>query len=711
MSTVVAGSGANDGSEVPNQSTLVARSRVAPVASIATPRVDNITSMNMLFSSLTEDIVLSLGPQAGVSVNGQTGTVAVLALQDAPAWEQVKTMIASLGFQPDSGEAWEFLGLYKRDGPLPTNEDINNRLKAARQLAQDATLSTRSAESKQSAQAFIDKAEGAASTCLQELPQVIKDRKKLAKALFTWRWMEICPDFLFYLANSLDAGGGQITFGLHLSNLLGVDFASHGGILPLEEARRTYQLLHNQAPTVAMALQGMSDKHMVLWAPTDNQRLMVLLNEIHKVAKTKCHDLDLRLVVPYDPMPGCKTVGTLQELWSHPLTQPKFKQFIQSVHFYEQPMRCVFTGAVGPLHFLKSLMIVRCRVLRAGIVDIGIPPSIVPWKSTLLSRDVGIAIIVDSASERVFEAVAALNQLDLPGLLGWDQPQRSPAHTPGAPRQSIMGFFDPDRITPLELSLYVRALKSESTLQDCFVGSQSLFEDKTSYVVECGDVLCLLKCMNMIQEVVVVSKKRAVISTGFPKHMWEEAITQQNVESPMAAVSVIRFRKSLQLQSHVWLKPLLLQDAMQTARQRCNLASRASREQETASLHAQLRIEGLPHVEHESMCGALMDKVMQVTKINLCKAPSSVPGVGQWAISYRSGGEFAQQIAVQLDSKEALKQLIMHVHGSGVRVNDRNLVVEVKSIHPELTRAVVTAQNFVTPVSSSGPPTGGGTCL
>ena len=71
---------------------------------------------------------------------------------------------------------------------------------------------------------------------------------------------------------------------------------------------------------------------------------------------------------------------------------------------------------------------------------------------------------------------------------------------------------------------------------------------------------------------------------------------------------------------------------------------------------------------------------------------------------YKNGGDFAQRIAVQLTSSEALKTLIQKVNGSGIRVGGFDLVVEVLSLHPGHGAATTEGANFVLPHVGRGGP-------
>ena len=127
---------------------------------------------------------------------------------------------------------------------------------------------------------------------------------------------------------------------------------------------------------------------------------------------------------------------------------------IKAARFYVQPMRCLFTGPVGPLHHLKSLVLFHLSN-EAPII----PPAIVSWKTCLLHRDIGYTVVIDTPMQYVMEINAILAKSKFTALLGWDHARRSPAHSPTAPRQLICGFFDIDRVCLMDLALIVKALQ------------------------------------------------------------------------------------------------------------------------------------------------------------------------------------------------------------------------------------------------------------
>ena len=647
-----------------------------------------------MYSLLAEDIVLSHSPYRFPSQ-------APLALQARAAlteWEMVKAQIMAFGFRPDQADPWEFLGITKLEGPTPGPEDINNRLRAGKQMAGQSFGSQASAECQAASKHFLDSLCLHSQACLDALPGILRERKKLAKHACNWRWMEVCPDFLTYLCSMYASAGW--TCGLHISNIHEHHFdCCIPHMLPSEEANMVYRQLHGPNPTVASALHTLASlsKKLILWAPTDQSKLATLLGEAFKFASSTVLSFNLMLVIPYDPMPHCDSVELIQELWTNPVLQGRYTSMIKAVKYYSQPMRCVFTGPVGPMHHMKSL-----ATFHVSNDAVQVPPSVVNWKTTLVDKDLGHVVLVDVPMHLVVDIHAILARSQLHGLIGWEPARRSPAHSPANPRQLICGYFNPQQISVTDLVLLVKGVRSLINQEGVFVGSHLLYKDETSFVLDFGDVLGLEACRDLIQEIVLISKKRAIVTTYAPKLLWEPILTTQAKHSPLAAITSIRFRKMLRLPNNVWMKPALTADQVSKFRQQAALATKPTMEQERAALQMQLRIEGLPQVGHEAVCADIMSKVSEVTKLPLAQSGTHTPSPGQWAPCYRGDGSFAQQIVLQLPSKEALQQVIVCVHGSGIKISGYDLSIEARSAHASVSAAGRAACNTLWP-SVGGP--------
>jgi len=237
-----------------------------------------------------------------------------------------------------------------------------------------------------------------------------------------------------------------------------------------------------------------------------------------------------------------------------------------------------------------------------------------------------------------------------------------------------------------------------------FVGSSTLYKDETAFIVECGDISCMELFQDLCQEIVIISNRKVLVTSLYPKEVWEPRVTQCMVGSPLSAIGSIKFRSSLGLKNNLWLKPAVTDTQINADRQKVLIARKPAAEREKVSMQVQLKIEGLPHVRHEEVCNTLMGNIGEVTKIPLNRGGGLVPGPSEWIPSYRNDGSFAQQILVQLPTEQAVLHLIQCVHGRGIKINGVCLSVDVKRIGVADASQGVHAQNFICEP-------GGGQCL
>ena len=198
------------------QSLPVAVATPPPITytSVATPRAPHVrdnTHLNALFELMAEDIVLSHAPY--MSPNSAN---ALLPKDGANTWVHTLQQFSTLGYKPQDPDPWILLGLSKFEGPAPCESDVLNRKRSALQISSLCTLQ----EDSPSLDGFVSRVNDATQCCLDELPSILRERKKREKNACNWRWMEICPDFLAYSCKRW--GGEGWRFALHMTNLHGV---------------------------------------------------------------------------------------------------------------------------------------------------------------------------------------------------------------------------------------------------------------------------------------------------------------------------------------------------------------------------------------------------------------------------------------------------------------------------------------------------------
>jgi len=192
-------------------------SHVNPVAfhCIATPRElapampqGHTAFFDRMYSLLAEDILLSHGPPAPVPAFASASDHVILPMHEVSTFDQCQEQMMRLGFNPTSKDSWIFLGIFKMEGPDPSVGDIVNRQRVAVQLAQACTTNNHGQEVKEQAEACISRAQEAAKTCLAELKEVLRERKRANRSHFSMRWAEIDLDFCAYMIETCKRGGG-----------------------------------------------------------------------------------------------------------------------------------------------------------------------------------------------------------------------------------------------------------------------------------------------------------------------------------------------------------------------------------------------------------------------------------------------------------------------------------------------------------------------
>jgi len=190
---------------------------------------------------------------------------------------------------------------------------------------------------------------------------------------------------------------------------------------------------------------------------------MNVLSELMKIHKSGDVSMNLQLVIPFDTIPGCASIRTLLEVWTHPVLQNKFKSIVRDVSIFMQPMKCVFTGPSGPIHGRKSVLIAHITNKGPHAEPIGIP-----WRWSIDVQVTRGLISVDFPAEHSFHVSDILSKVVLPGLLGWEGPTRSPGSGPGNPRYIIEGIFEAKALCSHWRSVFSRVPCDDPKLREWF---------------------------------------------------------------------------------------------------------------------------------------------------------------------------------------------------------------------------------------------------
>ena len=371
----------------------------------------------------------------------------------------------ALAFDLEAIDPWMVLGVPKREGPSPTKDLIEHRARDATLLASMAKASWPQGDL-ELARKLPEKFSLAKDMVLKELPQVLRDRKKLSPDKSIPVHLEASPELLL---ECLRHGGHVAT---QLSNLQGiktntVTVPDNAKLLSVGDARHLYQEFAKGMVEAKNALKSFQGDAITLWAPTDNRHLQHILGALWEAAVTQEFQVHVKLLIPHPPFPGCISPGLLMDLWTHPSLGGKWKKVLANVIFLRQATRCVFSGAYGPMHHLKSIAIATFSTSEPYT---GMTFS--DWLPTLATFENSPAIWLDGNASLEILMRQAIHKATLPGLIRIDGPKKSYGSSREEERITFALVFDSSSTSELDIRLFIQALREVPEFQDMILGSK-----------------------------------------------------------------------------------------------------------------------------------------------------------------------------------------------------------------------------------------------
>jgi len=607
----------------------------------------------------------------------QISAVPELVQGGITTWAKAEKILQLLSFDPN-GEAslegcWSVLGLSALHGQAPTMEEVQVRLKIGTDIADLSSQPTWTTGEAAKAMHFKATLVKAAQLAVDALPAVLKLRRQTKVSSSVPRWLEPDPDFTTFIAADARKDQGNTVIAVNLSNLHGLDIAALSPIvLGPEHCRHIYRALYGSPAEITQCIKSFNGKNMVLWAPDNGRAMGQVMGVLEKMVKEGDCAFNLHFLVPFVPIPHCTNADMISELWSHQMLAPKYNHIRKEVAYYLQPMRCAFPGNTAPLHHLKSLVLITMR--SSGPPQ---PPTLRNFKQDIVQHQIGRAVRVDVPEDQKRGVNIFLNQLQMMHCLGWEVGPKSPGSHPSAKRACIVGYFDAQQVSTLDMVGIVRHLRLLPELHHAFVGQESLFGNQHALILDHGDARCLYKAKDMISELIMVSPNRAIIDTQHTAAEWEAIMTSQHHQDPKSAIKSIRFRMGI-FGGKVFAKPGVLPTYAynERARQRLNNAPGEIRERELLS--TRLHVAGLPQTQKNEIIDKIMIQVRDFAGIPLALRTGEVLAPGEW-----EAGEDAVDgggVNLLLRSPDEHIKLLSCMHGAGLVVNGHHLCIEVCSI-------------------------------
>ena len=612
-------------------------------------------------------------------------------------WPILAMMLKAVGFDTLSNDPWARLGCPRLEGQPPTEEMIDRRASIAMLLLGMSEAAGWKAEDVDQANHFGGRVVEARVECMEGLKEVIKERRKRRQEAPIPRWQEPSTDLFTFIQDRGAAGNNK--YQLHLSNLL--EFPR---IRPeqVQECRATMDAIYKGHATTLAMLQGLKGSSLTIWAPQETNILSNLLATFHKHILQAPAAGALTLLIPYDPLPGCSTPQLILDLWSNPIFTGKQKGLIGKVEFLTTPTRCVFAGTFAPLHHVKSLVLVELNGSGASS-----PMAMVQWRPRVAELENARALTIDCDTSEELLVHKFLTRLPLPGLIRWAGPVRSPGSSAMKKRSVFVGFFPRTQVTNMDLRLIIEHMKMQDEMSGVLLGNRDLTGDPTAMVVEMGAPSAVEELHYLMDEVVLVSRRRAVMTTSRAAQDWVRCVTAQAGSDPTNAIEKIRYR-SARNGGRPWIQPSVLEGEVRAGRTRAAAAKAPPRQAREMTKRATISVQGLIASNPNRLLALIMDKVVQVTKVQWeMKGETKQPN--EFDPKKDIDGNWTGRIDVQADMDITIQTMLDELDGVGVTAEGLDYVMNVESAFKK--RSMPAAQvniNRAEEVMGAAPQEGGG---
>ena len=602
----------------------------------------------------------------------------VFTWREMRTWVEARSTLQALGFDDAAADDWAVVGLDK-EAMILTADDLERRRRIVKTVLSAGRAHGWTLEDEGEGQKFMKTVEKALGTCHDELPMAMKKmgKKKSGKEQVPI-WQEPSTLIVEY-GLSIQP---HATVALHLSNLQRMPMASlcttsgmHGGgpgVMGIQEARELYTKLSQSQVKVEEALNKFGGGRLMIWAPESNEQIPRIMNALQKLYTDRGVLVQVILLVPYNPLPRCRTPSSILDLWGHQLLQPKYNNMVGEICFIQEASRCVFTRANSPIHIIKNVAAVSVQA------NAGESRSVVKSMRSMLVEEVpkGDRILIEIPAKNatiLWQRLNAIGQAAKTAQITWQLQVRSRGHTNVYPMSNLAGHVD--RGSEVEIRARVQWIKSEFGDPNMLIGRESLFNDPDSIIAE-GSLEQFIALSPMVEECVLVSPHKAL----FTPKAGAEAFSRALTDSDLLRTINLRYRRSGPLGGAIFARPKALASHVAAERHNAFISRLPKNEAALLKLEAHIEVLGIDGSNHGDIPAKIMDKIAQETKTPLTESQDFVGalGVGEWRKILKDDS-WSGKILLQCRTTEDMYILYDNVHGRGLCIDGVIRTLEVTS--------------------------------
>jgi len=635
------------------------------------------TNFDAFFTEIVDSEVCHHGVIPGG--HGVTPTVKVHQWSELTTWQAASDTLQALGFNSNSEDHWEMLGL-RKDTSAPSTDDLEKRRRIVQSILSAQTAHNWSEADRTASSVFTATVSKALQACHCELPELVKKlrKKKVGKATVP-AWQEPSTLLLEFALATQESN----TIALNLSNLQRIpigglctqsaSITNQPRVLSVEDTRELYIRLGQAQIKIEETLAKFNGGGLLIWAPENNEQLPRIMNALQKVYTDKGVDVKLQMVVPFIPLPGCRSAESILDLWAHPLLHNKYDNMVKEVCFIREASRCVFTRDNTPMHTVKNVAVVTVQASLGSKKE-----TVHSMRSMLLEEaSSGEDILIDAPANTamaIWQKLNAIGQLPGPWSIDWQMHVRSRGNTSTHPRSMLVGHTG--RAAEIEVRAIISKIKHELGEPNMIIGRKSMFADNNTIIAE-GNIHQFTALCPLVEECVLVSPNKALFTPKVSVNAFSTALTDSDVLRTLG----LRYRKSGPLKGDVFARPKALLSHVRAEKHNAYISRLPPNEASLLRLQAHIEVLGIDGSNHEELPNKIMRKIAEETHTSLIEIqdPIKVLEAGDWRQTLRDG-KWVGKILLQCTNIEDIHSLYNVAHGRGVCVDGIVRTIEVTSL-------------------------------
>jgi hypothetical protein len=259
-------------------------------------------------------------------------------------------------------------------------------------------------------------------------------------------------------------------------------------------------------------------------------------------------------------LPQCTTTNDIRDLFWHPFMGDKWAPLVREQAYVPQAMQMVLTGANGPRHVGKGLVV--------ATLSTHIPhqlPKVMSVAEPLGQVQGGSSFVVDCPAAHLPVVLQTVLGMGGPLDVRLGRASRSPGSSEALPRCCIE-FVVPPSVAEFSMHMLLTGLRQHRWPMPGFlVAARTIYSDGAALLVELADSTALIQMAGLCREALYLSPKLATVTTDVAQAEWQRRVDEIWTEDPAAAVLRIKWRPS-RMGGRTWVAPAAPAASIRAAR-------------------------------------------------------------------------------------------------------------------------------------------------